>query len=47
LITEKRVAVAPGATFGPASDGWIRLSLANSVETIAAGCERIADFLGR
>jgi aspartate/methionine/tyrosine aminotransferase len=47
LITETRVAVAPGATFGPGSDGWIRISLANSVETIAAGCERIADFLGR
>ncbi len=47
LITETRVAVAPGATFGPGSDGWIRISLANSLETIVAGCERIAEFLGR
>jgi aspartate aminotransferase len=47
LISETRVAVAPGATFGPGSDGWIRISLANSVDTIATGCERIADFLGR
>jgi aspartate aminotransferase len=47
LIKETRVAVAPGATFGPGSDGWIRISLANAVETIATGCKRIADFLGR
>ncbi len=47
LINENRVAVAPGATFGPGSDGWIRISLANSVETIATGCRRIAGFLGR
>ncbi|MGH2390367.1 MAG: aminotransferase class I/II-fold pyridoxal phosphate-dependent enzyme, partial [Chloroflexota bacterium] len=47
LITEARVAVAPGATFGPGSDRWIRISLANSLEVIEAGCTRIADFLGR
>jgi aspartate aminotransferase len=47
LIAEARVAVAPGATFGPGSDRWIRISLANSLEVIEAGCRRIADFLGR
>ncbi len=47
LIAQTRVAVAPGAAFGPGSDGWIRISLANSLEAIETGCLRIADFLGR
>jgi aspartate/methionine/tyrosine aminotransferase len=47
LIAQTRVAVAPGAAFGPGSDGWIRISLANSQEAIETGCTRIADFLNR
>lgn len=47
LIAETRVAVAPGAAFGPGGDRWIRISLANSLEVLEAGCTRIADFLNR
>jgi aminotransferase len=42
LLTEHRVAVAPGEGFGPAGAGWARLSLAVSDETVARGAERLA-----
>jgi len=41
LLTEHRVAVAPGEGFGPSGAGWARVSLAVSDETIAAGAERL------
>jgi aminotransferase len=41
LLTEHRVAVAPGEGFGPSGAGWARISLAVSDETIAAGAERL------
>jgi aminotransferase len=41
LLTEDRVAVAPGAGFGPSGAGWARLSLAVSDETIELGAERL------
>lgn len=47
LIKETRVAVAPGATFGPDSDRFVRLSLANADDIIREGCVRLAAFLSR
>jgi L-glutamine---4-(methylsulfanyl)-2-oxobutanoate aminotransferase len=41
LLTEHRVAVAPGEGFGPSGAGWARLSLAVSDEAIALGAERL------
>ena len=41
LLTEHRVAVAPGEGFGPSGAGWARISLAVSDETIALGAERL------
>jgi aminotransferase len=45
LLTEQRVAVAPGEGFGPSGAGWIRLSLAISDETLELGLERLAGIL--
>jgi len=42
LLTEHRVVVAPGEGFGPSGEGWIRLSLAVSDETLELGLERLA-----
>jgi aminotransferase len=41
LLTEHRVAVAPGEGFGPGGAGWARLSLAVSDETLELGLERL------
>ena len=41
LLTEHRVAVAPGEGFGPSGTGWARLSLAVTDETIELGAERL------
>jgi len=41
LLTEHRVAVAPGEGFGPSGAGWARLSLAVSDDTIERGAERL------
>jgi L-glutamine---4-(methylsulfanyl)-2-oxobutanoate aminotransferase len=45
LLTEQRVAVAPGEGFGPSGTGWARLSLAVNDETLEAGLERLARAL--
>jgi aminotransferase len=45
LLAEHKVAVAPGAGFGPSGEGWARLSLAVSDETLARGIERLAPAL--
>jgi aspartate aminotransferase len=37
LLLERRVAVAPGSAFGRTGEGWIRLCLAASPETLLAG----------
>jgi L-glutamine---4-(methylsulfanyl)-2-oxobutanoate aminotransferase len=41
LLTEARVAVAPGEGFGPSGAGWARLSLAVGDDVIEAAAERI------
>ena len=45
LLTEQRVAVAPGEGFGARGAGWARLSLAVSDENLDAGLERLGRVL--
>jgi len=47
LLTEQRVAVAPGEGFGPSGAGWARLSLAVDDETLELGLERLASVFQR
>ena len=42
LLTEHRVAVAPGEGFGPSGAGWARLSLAVPDAALEVGAERLA-----
>jgi L-glutamine---4-(methylsulfanyl)-2-oxobutanoate aminotransferase len=46
LLTEYRVAVAPGEGFGARGAGWARLSLAVSDEQLERGLERLRHALG-
>jgi aspartate aminotransferase len=41
LLREQRVAVAPGTTFGPAGQGWARVSLATASDDLLEGLRRI------
>jgi L-glutamine---4-(methylsulfanyl)-2-oxobutanoate aminotransferase len=45
LLTETGVALAPGEGFGPSGEGWARVSLAVSDETLERGIERLAPAL--
>jgi aspartate/methionine/tyrosine aminotransferase len=45
LIREKRVAVAPGSTFGQLSAGQVRVSVASKDEDVREGVKRICDFV--
>ncbi len=45
LLQEAGVAVAPGRTFGPSGEGYVRVSLAPTAEEITEGLERFAAFL--
>jgi aspartate aminotransferase/aminotransferase len=42
LLTEHRVAVAPGETFGPAGRGMVRVSLASDIDVLRNGIRRLA-----
>jgi aminotransferase len=46
LLTEHRVALAPGEGFGPSGAGWTRISLAVTDEILEAGLQRLAPALG-
>ena len=46
LLQETGVAVAPGGTFGPSADGYVRVSLAPTAEEIREGLTRLASFVG-
>ncbi len=46
LLTERRVAVAPGEGFGERGAGWARLSLAVADETLDLGLDRLRAALG-
>lgn len=45
LLEQRGVSVAPGSVFGPAGEGWIRISLAAEDAAIVEGIERIAAHL--
>jgi aspartate aminotransferase/aminotransferase len=45
LLEEKRVAVAPGGTFGRLSAGAVRVSVASRDEDVREGVTRICDFI--
>lgn len=47
LLLEKRVALAPGSTFGPSGERYVRISLASTREDIQEGLTRLAEFLGK
>ncbi len=47
LLTEERVAVMPGESFGTALAGWLRISLTQDDAVIAEACDRIAAFAAR
>ena len=45
LLEKRGVSVAPGIVFGPAGEGWARISLAADDDQITEGIGRIGDFL--
>ena len=45
LVSERKVSVAPGETFGPAGAGLIRVSLATDPDKLEIGLSRIADAI--
>jgi aminotransferase len=45
LLTDHRLAVAPGEGFGPSGAGWARISLAVTDETLELGLERLVAAL--
>ncbi|MBB3083560.1 pyridoxal phosphate-dependent aminotransferase [Geodermatophilus sabuli] len=44
LLREQHVAVAPGTTFGPLGEGWVRLSLATATEDLLEGIRRMGQI---
>lgn len=47
LLAEAKVATMPGESFGAALAGWLRISLTQPDEVIAAACDRIAGFAAK
>jgi aspartate/methionine/tyrosine aminotransferase len=45
LLQEARVAVAPGRTFGPSGDAYVRVSLAPTAAEIREGLTRLSSFM--
>ncbi|NWJ44697.1 MAG: pyridoxal phosphate-dependent aminotransferase [Chloroflexi bacterium] len=45
LVTEHKVSCAPGATFGPESGGFLRVSLATAEDALVEGVTRICNFI--
>ena len=45
LIRDKRVAVAPGISFGKLSAGQVRVSVASKDADVREGVRRICDFV--
>lgn len=44
LVAQKKVAIAPGTAFGENGNGWVRISLANSADSVVQGVNAIADL---
>ena len=47
LLVNERVAVAPGRTFGPEADHYVRISLATDEEQLSTGLERLCRTIRR
>lgn len=47
FLMKEKVAVAPGSTFGPSGEGWIRISLASSAEDLEQCAKRLVRFMGK
>ena len=47
LLEEERVAVVPGAAFGPSGEGFVRCSYATSMPLIEEAMSRMASFVSR
>jgi len=45
LLEKKRVAVVPGATFGPSADKFVRIALTAERDLIREGTRRIKEFM--
>jgi aspartate/methionine/tyrosine aminotransferase len=45
LLEQRGVSVAPGSVFGPAGEGWLRISLAADDAAITEGIKRIGAHL--
>jgi len=45
ILAQCKVGVAPGAAFGPAGEGHLRLCIANAPERLAAALDRLAPIL--
>ena len=45
LLTKKRVATAPGETFGKSGAGLVRISLVGAPEQIDTACHRLVDYV--
>jgi aspartate/methionine/tyrosine aminotransferase len=45
LLSEARVTLTPGTFYGPAGQGWLRLSFAGRVETTLAGVAALSETL--
>ncbi len=45
LLQEKKVACAPGATFGPSAAGMVRVSLATAETDLVEGVKRLCSFV--
>ena len=44
LIAARKIAVAPGVAFGPGAAGYVRVSLASTLESLRAGIEGLLDY---
>ena len=47
LLREQHVVVAPGATFGPTSDKYIRVAFTPRIEAVEAGVKKLRNFLNQ
>lgn len=47
LLRDARVVLTPGTFYGPAGQGWLRLSFAGRIETVLAGIAALRDTLSR
>lgn len=47
LYWDTKVGVAPGRSFGPNGEGWIRLCFASSPEVLNTAMDRLIDYLSR